>query len=41
MRLNWRWTTLFAIAIFMVSAVVMVLTRPLLPIDETRYLTVA
>ncbi len=41
MRLNWRWTTLFAIAIFMVSAVVMVLTRPLLPIDETRYLTVS
>ncbi len=38
-----RWTgrTLVAIGIFLASAVAMILMRPLLPIDETRYLTVA
>ena len=41
MRLDWRWTTVLAIAIFLLSSVAMILMRPLLPIDETRYLTVA
>lgn len=38
---GWRMMTLSAVAIFLLASVVMVLMRPLLPIDETRYLTVA
>ncbi len=40
-RPGWRSQTVLAIAVFLLSAVAMILMRPLLPIDETRYLTVA
>ena len=40
-RMGWRSETALAIAAFLLTAVTLILMRPLLPIDETRYLTVA